>query len=51
MTVKNNCHFCYRELYKWEEQREKAIATFNRNKAFMMMVSVQAVATDLKLNA
>jgi len=39
----------YRELYAWEEVRERAIETFKKNRPTMMYVSAYTVAKDLKL--
>ncbi|RZF35040.1 hypothetical protein LSTR_LSTR009632 [Laodelphax striatellus] len=39
----------YRDLYGWEEMRQEAIDTFEKNKHKMMHVSAAMVANDLKL--
>jgi len=41
----------YRDLYTWEEVREKAIETFKKNRPNMMYVSAYTVAKDLKLES
>ena len=39
----------YRELYVWEEMRNRAIDTYGRNKKYMMFVSTQSVEKALNL--
>lgn len=39
----------YQDLYKWEEVRQRAIETFNKNKKYMMHVSAYTVSKDLHL--
>lgn len=39
----------YRDLYRWEDQRQTALNTFNTNKDRMMAVSRDMVAKDLML--
>jgi leukotriene-A4 hydrolase len=39
----------YRDLYNWEEARAEAIATFKKNRPYMMYVSAYTVAKDLHL--
>ena len=41
--------FHFRDLYNWEEKREVAIQTFNKNKMEYMHVAVQGLEKDLKL--
>ena len=39
----------YRDMYAWEEARETALETFEKNRGSMMKVSVQGLEKDLKL--
>ncbi|XP_069682260.1 leukotriene A-4 hydrolase isoform X2 [Periplaneta americana] len=41
----------YRDLYAWEEVRDKAIAVFKANKSKMMYVGAYTVAKDLHLES
>ena len=40
----------YRDLYSWEEVRERAVETYQRNKQYMMHVSAHVIGKDLKLS-
>lgn len=39
----------YRDLYDWEEVRDRAIAVYESNKSRMMYVAAYGVAKDLHL--
>jgi hypothetical protein len=41
----------YRDLYDWEEVRDRAIAVFKSNKSRMMYVAAYTVAKDLHLES
>jgi hypothetical protein len=41
----------YRDLYDWEEVRDKAIAVFKSNKSRMMYLTAYTVAKDLHLES
>jgi hypothetical protein len=41
----------YRELYDWEEIRDKAIAVFKSNKSKMMYMTAYTVSKDLHLES
>ena len=49
MAVSSFYPFVFRDLYNWEEKREVAIQTFNKNKLEYMHVAVQGLERDLKL--
>jgi hypothetical protein len=41
----------YRDLYDWEEVRDKAIAVFKSNKSRMMYLTAYTVSKDLHLES
>jgi hypothetical protein len=41
----------YRDMYDWEEVRDKAIAVFKSNKSRMMYLTAYTVAKDLHLES
>jgi hypothetical protein len=41
----------YRDMYDWEEVRDKAIAVFKSNKSKMMYLTAYTVAKDLHLES
>lgn len=43
--------FFIRDLYNWEEKRQVAIQTFEKNRPNMMQVAVQGLEKDLKLES
>ena len=47
--VKNNLLIYFRDLYNWEEKRQVALDTFEKNKVNMMTVAVKGLERDLKL--